>query len=41
MYMMQVHMLHDMFIADPWWNRPRLDPAQSIAQPEPALALTA
>jgi asparagine synthase (glutamine-hydrolysing) len=23
MYMMQMHMLHDMFIEDPWWNRSR------------------
>jgi asparagine synthase (glutamine-hydrolysing) len=41
MYMMQVHMLHDMFIADPRWNRPRIDAARSTAKPESALALTA
>jgi asparagine synthase (glutamine-hydrolysing) len=41
MYMMQVHMLHDMFIADPRWNRAQFDAARSTARPKPALALTA
>jgi asparagine synthase (glutamine-hydrolysing) len=41
MYMMQAHMLHDMFIADPRWNRADLSSAESAPEPEPAFALTA
>ena len=37
MYMMQTHMLHDMFVANPPWRKPR--PSHSPTKAEPAFEL--
>jgi asparagine synthase (glutamine-hydrolysing) len=39
MYMMQVHMLHEMFIADPPWEKPDAGRTESGRTREPAYAL--